>query len=68
MERSNYTERLAQGRTIGSGLIEGACKNLVGQRMKQTGAAWRLERANKMTLVCSLIYDDQWKIAWKNSN
>jgi len=67
-ERLNYTERLAQGRTIGSGLIEGACKNLVGRRMKQTGAAWRLERANKMTLVCSLIYADQWKIVWKKSN
>ena len=35
-ERLNYCERLAEGRVIGSGLIEGACKNLVGRRLKQT--------------------------------
>ena len=67
-ERLNYAERLAAGRPIGSGLIEGACKNLVGRRMKQTGACWRLERANKMTLICSLLYANQWKQAWKNSH
>ena len=38
-ERLNYSERLLQGRAIGSGLIEGACKNLVGKRLKQTGAS-----------------------------
>ena len=38
--RLNYCERLASGRVIGSGLIEGACKNLVGKRLKQTGACW----------------------------
>jgi hypothetical protein len=61
--RLNYAERLAAGRAIGSGLIEGACKNLVGRRMKQTGACWRLERANRMALVCSLLYAKQWKNA-----
>jgi hypothetical protein len=65
-ERLHYAERLSKGQPIGSGLIEGACKNLVGRRMKQTGAAWRVERANKMALVCSLLYADQWKNAWKN--
>jgi hypothetical protein len=66
-ERLNYAERLAAGRPIGSGLIEGACKNLVGRRMKQTGAAWRLERANNVAFLCSLIYSEQWENAWKNS-
>lgn len=66
--RLNYAERLAAGQPIGSGLIEGACKNLVGRRMKQTGAAWRLERANRMALVCSLLYADQWNTYWKNAN
>jgi len=36
--RLDYCGRLASGRAIGSGLIEGACKNLVGRRLKQTGA------------------------------
>ena len=38
---------------IGSGLIEGACKNLVGRRLKQTGAPWRLSRANRMATICT---------------
>ena len=38
--RLNYRERLAQGRSIGSGQVEGACKNLIGKRLKQTGARW----------------------------
>ena len=44
--RLDYCDRLAVGRVIGSGLIEGACKNLVGRRLKQTGACWRIDRAN----------------------
>jgi len=42
-ERLHEAERLAAGRAIGSGLIEGACKNLVGRRLKQTGACWKIE-------------------------
>ena len=67
-ERLNDGGRLASGRVIGSGQIEGACKNLIGARLKQTEACWRSERANRMTLVCSLLYADQWKIAWKKAN
>jgi hypothetical protein len=65
--RLNYCERLASGRVIGSGLIEGACKNLIGHRLKQTGASWRVERANKMAFICALLYAEQWKNAWKNT-
>jgi hypothetical protein len=67
-ERLNYAERLAEGRVIGSGLIEGACKNLVGRRLKQTGVCWRVERANKIAFVSSLLYSDQWKQAWKSTH
>jgi len=66
-ERLNYCERLATGRSIGSGLIEGACKNLVGKRLKQTGACWRLERANRLAVICALLYSNQWRPYWKNS-
>ena len=36
--------RLASGRAIGSGLIEGACKNWVGRRFKQTRAGGSVVR------------------------
>jgi hypothetical protein len=61
--RLNYCERLAMGRAIGSGLIEGACKNLIGKRLKQTGACWRLPRANKIAIICATLYSKQWKNA-----
>ena len=64
-DRLHYRDRLAQGRAIGSGLIEGACKNLVGRRLKQTGACWRRERANKIAVLSALLYSDQWKYCWK---
>ena len=63
--RLHYAERLARGQPIGSGLIEGACKNLVGRRLKQTGACWRVEQASRMAVICSLLYSKQWKNAWK---
>ena len=66
--RLDYCGRLSEGRVIGSGLIEGACKNLVGRRLKQTGACWRLERANRMARVCGVLFSHQWENAWKNNN
>jgi hypothetical protein len=67
-ERLNYGRRLLEGRAIGSGLIEGACKNLVGKRLKQTGACWRLQRANRIAILCATLYSDQWKLCRKNAS
>ncbi|MDR0871706.1 MAG: hypothetical protein LBN39_13035, partial [Planctomycetaceae bacterium] len=64
-ERLNDAERLFEGRAIGSGVVEGACKNLVGRRLKQTGACWRLRQAEKMTVLCAALYSEQWKYVWK---
>jgi hypothetical protein len=41
----DYAGRLASGQSIGSGLVEGACKQVIGRRLKQTGARWRVRRA-----------------------
>jgi len=58
-ERLNYRERLAEGRAIGSGQVEGACKSMIGARLKQTGARWRTDRVDKMARVCSRFYTEQ---------
>lgn len=60
----HYAQRLAEGRSIGSGQIEGACKNLIGRRLKQTGARWRVRRINRMANLCCLIYSHAWKPYW----
>jgi len=59
-----YAERLAEGRVIGSGQVEGACKHWIGRRLKQTGARWRLDHANRMAGLCALKYSNQWNSYW----
>jgi len=61
-----YARRLAEGRSIGSGQVEGACKHAIGRRLKQTGARWRVRRVNRMANLCCLLYSDQWDAYWKN--
>jgi hypothetical protein len=60
-----YAGRLARGQSIGSGLVEGACKQVIGRRMKQTGARWRVRRANRMATLCCTLHGDTWKPYWE---
>ena len=60
----DYARRLAEGRSIGSGQVEGACKHVIGRRLKQTGARWRVRRVNRMASLCCLVYSDAWDIYW----
>ena len=62
-----YADRLAEGRVIGSGQVEGACKHWIGRRLKQTGARWCIDRANRMAGLCALKYSDQWQTYWANA-
>ena len=65
--RLNYARRLAEGRVIGSGLVEGACKHWIGRRLKQTGARWHVHRVNRMATLCALKYTDQWDTYWSTA-
>ena len=62
-----YRERLAEGRSIGSGMVEGACKTAIGRRLKQTGARWRVRRLERMAALCCLWYGDQFDAYWKKA-
>jgi hypothetical protein len=68
VEHSNYRERLARGQSIGSGMVEGACKTVVGKRLKQTGARWRVRHAERMVALCGLLYSDLWDEYWTQSS
>lgn len=52
--------RLGRGQSIGSGLIGGACKTVMGRRLNQTGARWRVRRVERMAAPCCVLYGDQW--------
>jgi hypothetical protein len=66
--RLNYAHRLNAGRSIGSGMVEGAAKNLIGKRMKQTGARWVVGNADAMAALCSLSYSNHWDLYWASPN
>lgn len=53
-ERLRYDQALAQGLPIATGVIEGACRHLVKDRMDLTGARWGLARAEAILKLRSL--------------
>jgi hypothetical protein len=66
--RLNYCHRRYTGQSIGSGMVEGAAKNLVGRRLKQTGARWEVENVNRMAERCCLTYSDHGNLYWAGPN
>jgi len=46
--------------------VEGACKQVIGRRLKQTGARWRVRRANRMATLCCTLHGDTWKTYWEH--
>ena len=53
-ERLQYDRALAYGLPIATGVIEGACRHLVKDRMDITGARWGLARAEAILKLRSL--------------
>jgi hypothetical protein len=53
-ERLRYDRALAHGLPIATGVIEGACRHLVKDRMDITGARWGLARAEAILKLRSL--------------
>jgi len=66
--RLGYCERLSEGRAIGSGQVEGACKSMIGRRLKQTNARWDVDRLNEMAVLCAVHYSDLWEKYWILAN
>lgn len=61
----HYKVCLAQGLPIATGVIEGACRHLVRDRMDITGARWGVVRAEAVLRLRSLRssgdFDDYWR-------
>ena len=62
--RLGYAARLARGRSIGSGMVEGAIKQLVNRRMKRTGARWRVEHVGPLVELVALADQPEWHHLW----
>ena len=64
-DRMWYRDRLAAGQPIGSGMIEGGCKNTIGARLKLNNARWRVRRAERLGTLRCVDASDQWPNFWK---
>ena len=53
-QRLNYAQALRNGWPIATGVIEGACRHLVKQRMEVTGARWSLQGAEAILRLRAL--------------
>jgi hypothetical protein len=60
-----YDEALADGVPIATGVIEGACRHLVEDRMNLTGARWSLSGAEAVLRLRALRSSDDFDAYWK---
>jgi hypothetical protein len=61
----NYPAFLAAGLPIASGVIEGACRHLVQDRLGITGARWDLPGAEAMLKLRALHSSGDWANYWR---
>jgi hypothetical protein len=63
-ERLRYDVALRKGMPIGTGVVEGACRHLVKQRMECSGARWSLEGAEAVLRLRALRMSGDWDNYW----
>ena len=61
LARMRYDEYLAAGYPIASGVIEGACRYVVKDRMERAGMRWTVEGAQAMLALRTTHINGQWK-------
>ena len=59
-----YDKALSEGFPIASGVIEGACRHLINDRMDITGARWSLQGAEAILKLRSINSSGDWKDYW----
>jgi hypothetical protein len=67
VHRMEYPEYQAEGWQIGSGVVESACKTVVGQRLKGAGMRWGEDGAHTLCHLRALYRSEkgQWEAFWR---
>jgi hypothetical protein len=63
-DRMKYDAYLAAGYPIGSGVVEGACRHLVKDRMERTGMRWLPSGAQAMLDLRATYLNGEWDAFW----
>lgn len=64
-QQMRYDVFRAKGYDIGSGAVEGACKNLVGKRLKQSGMIWTRQGSASVLSLRTTWLNGQWLQLWQ---
>jgi hypothetical protein len=60
----DYPTALARGWPIATGVIEGACRHLIKDRLDRTGARWSVEGAEAVLKLRAIISNGHWDQYW----
>jgi hypothetical protein len=63
--RMRYDEYLARGWPIASGPVEGACKNLIKDRMERSGMRWTEQRAEAIVQLRAIYLSGDFDCYWQ---
>jgi len=63
-QRMNYPAYRAKGMHIGSGVVEAACKHVVGARCKRAGMRWTNDGADTILALRTQLLNDRWDDYW----
>ena len=64
-EQMRYDVFRAQGYHVGSGAAEGACKSVVGKRLKQSGMIWTRFGSSSILALRVTWLNDEWEQLWQ---
>ena len=64
-ERMRYDRFRGQGLFIGSGVVEAACKTIIGHRLKQSGMRWTVRGANAIIALRCCDLSGRWEQFWE---
>jgi hypothetical protein len=63
-DRMQYQTFKAQGLFLGSGVVEAACKSVIGMRLKQSGMRWTVPGANAIIALRRCRRSGEWEDFW----
>lgn len=63
-QRMDYAEYRRRGLPIGSGVVEAACKTVVGHRLKRSGMRWSIEGGQSILNLRTVVLSRRWDYFW----
>ena len=64
-EQMRYDVFREKGYDIGSGVVEGACKYVIGKRLKQSGMIWSRKGSSSILALRIIWLNERWERLWQ---